>query len=458
MASRPGGKSTSRGRNVKRRIAGILFGVLLVAGGVVLSRTTVGIALLKSKSHFLVHELDDRVLYEPEAENLAAPIAEYLKQAIEEIERDHGLPFKRSFAVYVCSSQESFNEYIADSPGGRARGASVRGSVFVSPSAFSFQGRDTHRETLLHELSHLHLRQRLGFFGTRRRVPVWFHEGLANVVAGSGGEGISDARALVAILSGEHFVPDTKGTLLLMKRAGDYGLDYPMFHKQSRMFVTYIRDAHPDDFKRFLLEIQNGESFARSFSERFGMDPGGMWQEFNSSLQESDREQSEATSVLNLTLGVITQAGDLSYLAIDNPNLNEGQPVLFVQTRGPQRTLWLQVQRRVPPELENQAPIILVGTRRLPVYELVLAQTRALKVLLGVGVIGHEEPGEVAGGTVQLDLDHDGTPEFFYECTSSEGIHLIVRSGDRLTGPKIWKAYHYLPYEVEPTCTEEAYE
>ncbi|MEE9270917.1 MAG: hypothetical protein V3V49_11730 [Candidatus Krumholzibacteria bacterium] len=443
---------------MKRKIAGILFGILLVAGGLALSRTTVGIALLKSRSHFLAHELDGRVLYEPGAENFATPIAEYLKEAVEKIERDHGLPFKRSFAVYVCSSRESFNEFIADPQGGRVRGASIRGNVFVSLSAFSFEGRDTHKETLLHELSHLHLRQRLGFFGTRRRVPVWFHEGLANMVAGSGGEGISDTRALVAILSGEHFVPDSKGTLLLMKRAGDYGLDYPMFHKQSGMFVTYIRDAYPDNFKRFLLDIQNGAAFAASFSERFRMDPVGMWQEFNSSLQEPDRELSEAARVLNLMLGVITRVGDLSYLAIDNPNLKEGDPVLFIQTRGPQRTLRLWVQRRMPPELENQTPVILAGSHRLPIYELAFAQTRALKVLLGIGVIGDGQPAEVLNGTVQLDLDNDGTPEFFYECTSSEGVHLIVRSGDRLTGPKIWKAYHYLPYEVQPTCTEEDYE
>ena len=112
----------------------------------------------------------------------------------------------------------------------------------------------------------------------------------------------------------------------------------------------------------------------------------------------------------------------------------------------------------MPPELEKQAPIILAGNRRLPIYEFAFAQTRALKVLLGIGVIGDGQPVEVVNGTVQLDLDNDGTPEFFYECTSSEGVHLIVRSGDRLTGPKIWQAYYYLPYEVEPTCTEKDYE
>ena len=61
------------------------------------------------------------------------------------------------------------------------------------------------------------------------------------------------------------------------------------------------------------------------------------------------------------------------------------------------------------------------------------------------------------GASVQGDLDHDGTPEVFRLCTSSEGLHLTVWSGDPLKGIRRWHRYYYLGYDVEPTCEEPDY-
>ena len=48
-----------------------------------------------------------------------------------------------------------------------------------------------------------------------------------------------------------------------------------------------------------------------------------------------------------------------------------------------------------------------------------------------------------------------GSNEFsFRSCTSMEGIHFTIWSGEALTGKRLWHAYYYLGYDTEPTCKE----
>jgi hypothetical protein len=60
---------------------------------------------------------------------------------------------------------------------------------------------------------------------------------------------------------------------------------------------------------------------------------------------------------------------------------------------------------------------------------------------------------EVSNGAVAADLDGDGQREFFRSCTSVEGVHVTVWSGAPLTGQRRWHAYHYVGYDMVPSCT-----
>jgi len=62
------------------------------------------------------------------------------------------------------------------------------------------------------------------------------------------------------------------------------------------------------------------------------------------------------------------------------------------------------------------------------------------------------------GAEIHGDLDGDGKPEYFRQCTSSEGVHLTIWSGRPLKGTRRWHCYFYLGYDVEPNCTEAEYE
>jgi hypothetical protein len=269
----------------KKIIIFSILGIFILTVLALFLRSPIGRALLKSKSHFISHATDSRVLYEPGAEGFADKLADFLPTAIERVEEGHFLPFKKPFKVYVFSTQKSHNESLANTTSYPIRGTAVQGNVFIAPSAFSFKGLDTHKESLMHELSHLHLNQRLGFL-KRRRIPSWFTEGLANIIAGSGGEGVSEDMAIQHIKEGRHLIIPEKGGLFkhLTKIIREIGVTGPMYHRQNKMFVNYINSLNPEAFKKLVLAVQERESFSSSFLEYFEMSPEEMWGRFKSEL------------------------------------------------------------------------------------------------------------------------------------------------------------------------------
>ncbi len=265
---------------IKRKVTVGTALLLVILLSVIFYFSPYSTALLKSKAHFKASLLDSAVLYEAGAEEKADRIALILDSAVKRVEEIHCFKFKKPFSVYVCNSQKSLNEYIAHPVESRVRGTVIFGNIFIAPSAFDWNGEDTHRGTLLHELSHLHMRQHLGFWRERTDVPVWFKEGLADYVCDCAGEGISDNEAINAIIRGYHFVPDESGSILSQKNASDYGIDYPMLHKQARMFVTFLFADNRTALGNLLSDIYSGNSFAVSFRNRMGTNLSDAWQKF----------------------------------------------------------------------------------------------------------------------------------------------------------------------------------
>lgn len=135
----------------------------------------------------------------------------------------------------------------------------------------------------MHELSHLHFQQRLGIL-KRRKIPTWFHEGLADFVGDSGGEGVGESKAIKFILSGRHFIPEEEGEIFGTINKASNGLSGPMFHKQVKMFFTFIIESDSLKLKPFLREIQNGESFSKTFNNIMGEEIQDKWSQFVSLL------------------------------------------------------------------------------------------------------------------------------------------------------------------------------
>lgn len=101
----------------------------------------------------------------------------------------------------------------------------------------------------------------------------------------AGGEGVSRAAAARSILDGPSLNPDSTGSLWSLRRAGDYGLTGPMLHRQSAMFLMYLRDRAPVKCARFLEAVQAERTFAKPFRDHFGGSVAALWRGFAASLR-----------------------------------------------------------------------------------------------------------------------------------------------------------------------------
>jgi hypothetical protein len=261
-----------------RRIAIIVVALLALSPLLVLTLPRARVAL-RIVPGFQPLDADNRVYYEPGGEGFAALIAETLPDAVEKIERAHALPFKGDFRVYVSATHRSFTKRLDMPEHSPVRGTALYRDVWVSPNSLDFHGRDTHRQTVAHELSHLHIDQHIGAWRRLRDIPGWFSEGLADWASGTGSEIVSRAEAVEAIAEGRRLQPDSTGRIP-PRRPGDYGLSPPMLHQQSLMFVEYLRGKDEQAFQSFVVALLEGGSFAPTFEERFGTDVDGAWNDF----------------------------------------------------------------------------------------------------------------------------------------------------------------------------------
>jgi hypothetical protein len=268
----------------KRRLllAALLSLIGVAAIVAVLAMPTVS-AGLRSTDNFLTWEKDSRIRYEPGAEHLAKAIAADLTDAIATVEKVHGQPFAQPVVVHVCASLDSFVRY-STSPS--AGGVVLNRRLFISPKSENTAERV--RRILRHELSHLHLAQRLSLFSFTQNIPHWFHEGLAVIVSeGGGAENVTPAEASREILNNRHFTPRPKGSLrraLFSQSQINDGLPPHLFYRQSSLFVAFLRAQNPRGFQQFLVDVLAGHSFEKSITTVYGRDLNALWADFIKSL------------------------------------------------------------------------------------------------------------------------------------------------------------------------------
>ena len=263
----------------KPLVIAILFAVLLL---MLAAGTRFGRALFASHEGFAVLSNDTRIHSEEGAEDQAAYLASVLNQSVEIVETRLGLPFKHPIEIYVCASQERFNRHVP--VGLNASGAVFLDRLYISPRAFELASA---APILMHELVHLHLRQHLGTRAFQSNLPGWFQEGLAVAVSDGGGAvQVDTPSAIAAILSGRTFEPEDHGSWFRPKMARDHGIQHHMFYRQSGMFVSYLESQNPEQFRRFIQSLVNGDEFSTAF-ELLGGSVAEMWMSFIGTLRDN---------------------------------------------------------------------------------------------------------------------------------------------------------------------------
>jgi hypothetical protein len=181
------------------------------------------------------------------------------------VESVHGLPFERQPRVLVCASAACF-KHLVPVPGYTA--AVLTGEILALSPRLDMEENERLPGILAHELSHLHLGQRLGHYTSA--IPVWFHEGLATFVAkGGGAEFSSDLEACNAWDSGHRIDFTLLDTPTRRHQAADFKLSIHQFYRQSWRFVQYLQRRNPDAFASVMWDLQSGHDFTESVTSAY---------------------------------------------------------------------------------------------------------------------------------------------------------------------------------------------
>jgi len=139
-------------------------------------------------------------------------------------------------------------------------------------------------------------------------------------------------------------------------------------------------------------------------------------------------------------------------LALPGAPLGSGTPVAVVTLGERQRLHRLITVRTV-----SECPVMAEHDTPGPYYLLAPEAGDELPPGLGVAVPGRPAVRTV-GGEVRLYLSERIREARVRSCTSSEGLHLTVWSGVPLRTGRLWHAYWYLGYDVEPDCRPADYQ
>jgi len=238
-----------------------------------------------------------QVLYELGAEDLAGLAAGAFGPGIETVEQRQYLPFKDKAAirVYVFNDRKHYAAFSRTSI--LTRGSSTTDEVYLSEKLRERPA--TLPNILVHELSHVHIRRYTGTLRYVSDVPSWFAEGMAVwVSAGGGAENVTPQDALAAIRRGIRFARKESGSLFGAFGESSNGLEPHMYYRQASLFVEYLHQSRPDDFRAAFVGILRGERFRDAWPAHYGRSISDLWADF-----VADRKLARVFDLLKPALG-----------------------------------------------------------------------------------------------------------------------------------------------------------
>lgn len=246
-------------------VIGLATILSLLMGGCTVVRSK--FARLTTDFHTLAS--DNRIVYENGAEKLALEASLQLDQAIFDVESRQFGKLIEPITVYAFATPKSFSAFSGVSD--KARGAAIGNEIYLSSLL-----KDLPNEVygmIGHEISHVQLTQKLGVITFNRNLPRWFREGLAIYVSDGGGAPRNYEQETIAMLTdGKHFLPKSKGTTFNISLPSTADIGPRMFYSQSGMFVKYLVNTYPLEFRALLNRLQEGKPFDVAYEESFGDD------------------------------------------------------------------------------------------------------------------------------------------------------------------------------------------
>ncbi|WP_321492724.1 hypothetical protein [uncultured Desulfobacter sp.] len=113
-------------------------------------------------------------------------------------------------------------------------------------------------------------------------------EGLAIYVSDGGGAPRNyEKETIDMFLQDKYFIPEAEGSLINRSLKTTAPIGPRMFYSQSGMFVIYLANTYPENFKTFLVGIQKGKRFKENFKASFGKSVAYIFQSYIKSLKKA---------------------------------------------------------------------------------------------------------------------------------------------------------------------------
>ena len=135
---------------------------------------------------------------------------------------------------------------------------------------------------------------------------------------------------------------------------------------------------------------------------------------------------------------------------MQNATLQPETPVVVVSLLPPQTYVSVQIKGPSP----SPCPITEDVQPGVSSYE-IQVPPGSLPVSPALAVVANAAVFRVTNNTVQSDLDGNGMTQSFRACSSNDGVHLTLWSGQPLEGKVLWRGYYYEASNpgLGPQCT-----
>lgn len=208
-------------------------------------------------------QADKRVHYEPEAKTNAENLAANYAQTIQQIEARLGGTLQTTPQVYLCASDACYLKY-AFNQEARAEARGRGNLVLLKATTLEAEGRLL--PVFTHELVHA-----FWFQHGVHCTPRWWTEGLAVEASNGGGaEKVTRLEALQAMQEGKIFQASDENSCWTRMPPQLNGMAWPMFYRQSGMFVQWMRVRDPEGFSALLIKLRSGDNLATAIESVYG--------------------------------------------------------------------------------------------------------------------------------------------------------------------------------------------
>jgi hypothetical protein len=264
------------------------------------SPASVGVALLIAGTLVLTgcarpiqlkYNIEDTVWFEAGTGDTAIQIARYLPEATLIVNHSHQQEFKDIPKVYLFASDQGF-ERATGYQANRVAGVSTPSGLYLAP-----QNIEQMRRILVHELSHVLLRQWIGSWRFHQ-LPIWFREGLATWAADGGGAGsVTKAQAVLALRAGDSFTPSLKEGVIFRNDAPHWNLSHQMFYRQASLFIGFLARQYSARWQQLLIKIHQGASFQDAYNGAFDQGLEDLWLQFLSHIESTCNKVIQRTQI-----------------------------------------------------------------------------------------------------------------------------------------------------------------